>query len=122
MRQAIHEGTADLFLASWTLDYPDIENALYPPFHSKNIPRQGNQTHFRNDEVDSVLTRARNATDNDQRVVLYQKAAKLVREQAPWIPLFHPKIYYAVQPDVKGWTPALIYNADRFNTVRKTEH
>ncbi len=119
LRQAIHEGAADLFLASWTLDYPDIENALYPPFHSSNIPRQGNQTHFRNTQVDGVLTSARSESVNSTRIALYQKAEKLVRTQAPWIPLFHRKVYYAVQPNVSGWNPALIYNADRFNEVRK---
>ncbi len=119
LRQAIHEGVADLFLASWTLDYPDIENALYPPFHSVNIPRQGNQTHFRNTEVDDVLASARVEGNNDKRIVLYQKAENLVRMQSPWIPLFHRKVYYAVQPNVTGWNPALIYNADRFNEVIK---
>ncbi len=118
LRQAIHEGRADLFLASWTLDYPDIENALYPPFHSSNIPRQGNQTHFRNEAVDAVLQQARDEADNKKRMSLYQKAEELVRQQAPWIPLFHRKVYYAVQPEVNGWVPALIYNADRFNEVR----
>jgi len=119
LRQAIHEGRADLFLASWTLDYPDIENALYPPFHSSNIPRQGNQTHFRDAEVDAILTAARAETDNAKRIGLYQQAENLVRQRAPWIPLFHRKTYYAVKPEVNGWTPALIYNADRFNTVTK---
>jgi ABC-type transport system substrate-binding protein len=119
LRQAIHEGRAGLFLASWTLDYPDIENALYPPFHSSNIPRQGNQTHFRNAEVDIVLQQARDEGDNAKRIALYQQAEVLVRQQAPWIPLFHRKVYYAVQPRVSGWTPALIYNADRFSEVRK---
>ncbi len=120
LRQAIHEGQADLFLASWTLDYPDVENALYPPFHSSNIPRQGNQTHFRNAKVDMALEAARSEPDSVRRITLYQQAEDLVRNQAPWIPLFHRKVYYAVQPDVKGWVPALIYNADRFNDVRKS--
>lgn len=119
LREAIHEGTADLFLGSWTLDYPDIENALYPPFHSKNIPRQGDQTHFSNPDVDAVLTAARTEGDNARRIALYQQAEQLVREQAPWVPLFHRKVYYAVQPNVKGWMPVLIYNAERFNEVRK---
>jgi peptide/nickel transport system substrate-binding protein/oligopeptide transport system substrate-binding protein len=119
LRQAIHEAAADMFLGSWTLDYPDIENALYPPFHSSNIPRQGNQTHFRNANVDEVLAAARAEGDNARRIALYQQAEQLVRQQAPWVLLFHRKVYYAVQPDVKGWTPALIYNADRFNEVQK---
>lgn len=119
LRTAIHEGNADLFLASWTLDYPDIENALYPPFHSSNIPRQGNQTHFRDAGVDQLLAAARNEADSTARIALFKKAEDAVIEAAPWIPLFHRKVYYAVRPGVTGWTPALIYNADRFNTVGK---
>lgn len=120
LRQTIHTAAADLFIGSWTLDYPDIENALYPPFHSSNIPRQGNQTHFRHAPTDAILARARAETDNAARIALYQQAETLIREQSPWIPLFHRKVYYAIQPTLTGWTPALIYNADRFNTATHT--
>jgi len=121
LRDGIHSGRADMFLGSWTLDYPDPENALYPPFHSRNIPRQGNQTHFRDRQVDDLLDKARATSNDAERIALYQQVEERVNELTPWICLFHPRTYYAVQPAVKGWSPALMYNGDRFNTVRKTD-
>jgi len=119
LRMGIHEGQADLFLGSWTLDYPDMENALYPPFHSRNIPRQGNGSHFSNAEVDALLDRARSEADPQARIALYQQVEDHIREECPWVPLFHRRTFYAVQPNVRGFTPALMYNADRFTDVTK---
>ncbi|MGI8907587.1 MAG: ABC transporter substrate-binding protein [Candidatus Sumerlaeaceae bacterium] len=119
LRMGVHDAQADLYLGSWTLDYPDIENALYPPFHSRNIPRQGNGAHFANPEVDALLDAARAERDAHARIEKYQAAEDLIIEECPWVPLFHRRNYYAVQPQLKGWTPALIYNADRFNDVHK---
>jgi ABC-type transport system substrate-binding protein len=119
LRMGVHDAQADLYLGNWTLDYPDIENALYPPFHSRNIPRQGNGSHFSNPDVDKLLDDARAETSAGLRLAKFQKAEDAIVAQCPWVPLFHRRNYYAVQPELKGWTPALIYNADRFNDVRK---
>lgn len=119
LRTGVHDAQADLYLGNWTLDYPDIENALYPPFHSRNIPRQGNGAHFSSPEVDALLDAARAETDNTKRIQKYQGVEDAVINECPWVPLFHRRNFYAVQPQLKGWTPALIYNADRFNDVRK---
>ena len=72
-----------------------------------------------NAEMDALLAEAKAEKDNDKRITLYQQVEEAVVAAAPWIPLFHRKVYYAVQPGVTGWQPALIYNADRFNTVDK---
>lgn len=121
LRQGIHDGAAHMYIGSWTLDYPDIENAVYPPFHSRNIPRQGNMTRYHNEKVDKLLDEAREETDNEQRLAKYDEAAAIVEKDKPWIPLYNRQVVYAVKPQVKNWVPALIYNADRFNTVTKTQ-
>jgi ABC-type transport system substrate-binding protein len=119
LRMGVHDAQADLYFGNWTLDYPDIENAIYPPFHSRNIPRQGNGAHFSSPEVDALLDAARTETDPKTRIAKYQLAEDRIIEECPWVPLFHRRNYYAVQPTLQGWTLALIYNADRFNEVRK---
>ncbi len=113
-RAGIWSGAPDLFLGSWTLDYPDPENALAPTFHSRNIPRQGNQTRFSDPVADRLIEAAEAETDPVRRLSKWQAVEDRVIEQTPWIPLFHRKTYYAVQPEVTGWTPAVMYNADRF--------
>lgn len=115
LRTAIWEGKPDLFIGSWSLDYPDIENALVPTFHSRNIPRQGNGSHFSDPVVDKLLDDAQTEADPERRIRKYQAAEDAIIERCPWMPLFHRKSYYAVQPRLKAWTPALMYNAERWN-------
>lgn len=120
LRSGIWSGAYDLFLGSWTLDYPDPENALAPTFHSRNIPRQGNQTFFSDPETDRLIEAAEKEVHPQKRIQAWQLVEDRVREQSPWIPLFHRQAWYAVQPEVQGWTPALMYNAERFKEVIKT--
>lgn len=117
LRSGVNNGDPDMYLGSWTLDYPDIENALVPPFHSRNIPRQGNGSHFSSPAVDQLLEAAESEQDPKLRIEKYQKAEDAIIDQCPWIPLFHRAVTYAVNPRVHDWKPALIYNADRFNDV-----
>jgi ABC-type transport system substrate-binding protein len=121
INEAIFNGEPDLFLWSWWLDYPDIENALIPPFHSRNIPRSGNRAHFQSAEVDAILDAAEAEGSQEKRMTLFQKAEDLIREETPWIPLYHRKTYAITQPWVKGFQPALMYNANRYIEVDLAE-
>jgi peptide/nickel transport system substrate-binding protein len=113
-RAAIWAGQPDVFLGSWTLDYPDPENALVPPFHSRNIPRQGNQAHFADDTTDDLLDDARDTLDPADRIRKFRQAEAHVNDLTPWIPLFHRRTYHTTGPRITGWKPKLMYNADRF--------
>jgi ABC-type transport system substrate-binding protein len=117
-RAAIWAGKPDAFLGSWTLDYPDPENALVPPFHSRNIPRQGNQVQLRDDGLDQLLNAAQTELQPDRRRQLFQQAEARVMELTPWIPLFHRRTYHLRGPRLGQWTPKLMYNADRFLDAR----
>ena len=117
MDEAIYNGQPDLFLWSWWLDYPDIENALVPCFHSRNIPRQGNRAHFSDPAVDKLLDEAEATADPAARIAKFQEAEDAVIEECPWVPLFHRKSFSVVQPWVKGWNPALMFNASRYTGV-----
>lgn len=119
IRQAVWDGTPDMYIGSWTLDYPYIENAMVPTFHSRNIPGQGNGSHFSVPEVDRMLEDAEREADPQLRIDKYRVAEERIVEECPWVFLFHRKVYYAVQPGVKGFTPAIMYNADRFIEVEK---
>lgn len=120
LRAGVWQGQPDMYLGSWTLDYPDPENALVPTFHSRNIPRQGNGSHFSNPAVDRALEDAEREADPAQRIAKFEKAEDLIIEEQPWIPLFHRKTHYAVQPWIEGWAPAVMYNSERFAGVSKT--
>ncbi|MCX7717768.1 MAG: ABC transporter substrate-binding protein [Candidatus Sumerlaeaceae bacterium] len=119
LRQSIWDGVPDLFLGSWHLDYPDIENALVPTFHSRNIPRQGNQVRFSDPETDRLLETAEQEGEAARRLAIFQQAEDRINSLAPWIPLFHRRSYHIVQPNVIGYTPKFMYNAERFIGVSK---
>lgn len=117
LRQAIYNGQADIYFWSWWLDYPDIENALVPPFHSRNIPYGGNGCHFSNPAYDRLVEHADATSDPAERIRLFQQAEDLLIEEVPWIPLYHRKTYYVAQPWVRNYRPAVMYNAGRFERV-----
>ncbi len=117
LRAGVWGGQPDLYIGSWTLDYPDPENAMVPPFHSRNIPRQGNGAHFSDPQVDALLEAAQRDPDPRSRVARFQAAEDAIRDACPWVFLFHRKSYYAVQPRVAGWNPAVMYNAERFTSA-----
>ncbi|MCX7717761.1 MAG: ABC transporter substrate-binding protein [Candidatus Sumerlaeaceae bacterium] len=117
LRQAIYNGEPDLYFWSWWLDYPDIENALEPTFHSRNIPFGGNGARYSNPEADALMDAARAESDPDRRIALYQQVEDIVRDDCPWVFLYHRRSYVMVQPWVTGYKPAIMYNADRFTEV-----
>ncbi len=98
----LDSGECQMFRLGWIADYPDAENFLYILFHSKNAGANGNHTFYSNSEVDKILDEARREVDFNKRVKLYQKAEKMIMDDAPWIPMFHNKDIILYQPYVKG--------------------
>jgi len=101
---AIEEGRAGFFRLGWNVDYPDPDNFLYTLFHSSNIGAGYNFSNLSLPELDSILDQARFETEMLAREKLYQKAEKLIVEQAPWIFLYFYTSHLLHQPEVKGLT------------------
>lgn len=117
LRDGIYNGGTELYTYSWWLDYPDIQNALEPTLHSRNIPRNGNGAHFNNPEYDRLLDAADQENDPAKRISLYQQAEDIAIEECAWIPTYHRTSYVAVQPWVKNYKPTLMPNAMKFLNV-----
>ncbi|MGH8933801.1 MAG: ABC transporter substrate-binding protein [Egibacteraceae bacterium] len=84
-------GQAGLFRFGWTTEYPTMDAALWPLFHSAATPSNGGQNYMRyaNAEVDSLIDLARSTLDATARRALYQQAEDLAlgHDQAI-VPLF----------------------------------
>lgn len=117
LREGIYNGATDLYTYSWWLDYPDIQNALEPTLHSRNIPRNGNGAHFNNPVYDQLLDQADSENDPAKRMELYQQAEDLAIDEVAWIPTYHRTSYVAVQPWVKNYKPTLMPNGMKFLDV-----
>jgi peptide/nickel transport system substrate-binding protein/oligopeptide transport system substrate-binding protein len=111
--EAIREqGRVPMFLLGWEADFPDASNFLDVLFHSRQIG-SNNHTEYRNRSVDALLEQAAAELSPPDRIQLLSEAERIVVEDAPWVFLFHPSSFVAVQPRVRGfrlhpWRPPRI--------------
>lgn len=106
-------GDASAFIISWWADYPDGENFLYPLFHSQHWGEAGNRAKFARPEIDQLLAELHTAVGAKPRLQLYQQVEQAVFERVPWVPLFFPVRYRAMQPDLRGYEVNDVYNAEK---------
>jgi ABC-type transport system substrate-binding protein len=93
------EGQCPSFQYAWFADVPEPDNFLNKLFHSRS-PR--NYTGYANAQLDDILLRARNETDDRRRVDLYRRAEQMVLDDAVVIPFFHYTYERVFQPYVKS--------------------
>jgi len=77
----------------WIADYPDPENFLDINFHST---KSTNHNGYNNEEVDKLLESARIEQDLTIRMQMYNKAERIIVDEAPWIPLWFPGDRYVL--------------------------
>ncbi|MEH7347590.1 ABC transporter substrate-binding protein [Gottfriedia acidiceleris] len=90
--QKASKGEFDLSFLSYSYSDPDI---LYMLFHSSQI---GGLNHIRvkNPELDALLEKGRTTTNAEERKQIYADAQKLIVENAYWVPIYSPKVFYIV--------------------------
>ena len=100
--ESIEKGEVPFFRLGWTIDYPDPDGLLYTMFHSSNIENGYNYCRYSNPEVDKLLNEARNETELVVRVPLYEKAEKLIVDDAPMVFMYFYTLNILHQPNVHG--------------------
>jgi len=94
-------GFSDMCLAGWSGDNGDPDNFLDALWGTDQIP-SGNEAHYSNKQLDTLLGQALASTNHDQRVIMYQKAQKIIMDDAPWIFLNYAKVIRATSTKVHG--------------------
>jgi oligopeptide transport system substrate-binding protein len=89
-------------LAAWTADYPDPVTFL-GLFTSDS---SYNWTGWKSAAYDQLLGEAATTLDAHQRYEVFQRAEKLLLEDAPVAPLHVGAQTYLIHPAVQGWVPA----------------
>jgi len=120
-REAINRGEADMFWLSWWADYPDPENFLFPLFHSSNIGPAGNRTRYRNPAVDRLIDLGQTAGSEEEKNRYYEKAEKIIVDDAPWVFFWHKTDYALRQSWVKGYRMQPIYSMDKGTEIEITQ-
>ncbi|MGY4534914.1 dipeptide transport system substrate-binding protein [Pseudomonas sp. TE3786] len=96
-------GEHDLIFMGWAGDNGDPDNFLTPNLSCAAAQSGENQAGWCNAEFDALITQARGISDQAQRAGLYRQALAIFHQQAPWIPLAHPKQFSVIRRDVQGF-------------------
>lgn len=95
------KGNFDMGQVGWS-GRPDPDGNVY------NFLRTGgsnNYSKFSNATVDKLLNEARVPSDMAQRKAMYADLMKIVRDELPYIYLWHPQDVKGLGPKIKGFTP-----------------
>lgn len=93
-------GVMPIFLLGWYPDYLDPDNYISPFLHSEASPHLG--IFYSNPTMDEILEEAMVETDTTKRIELYERAQRLMADEAPQIPFFQGVLNAATSPDIKG--------------------
>lgn len=97
------EGDTEMFIGSWGTVTMDADYGLYPVFHSSNHGAPGNRSFLDNPEIDELLTDGRQATEDEERLQVYEEAQNLLAEESPYAYLYYPNIITGLSEDVSGY-------------------
>jgi ABC-type transport system substrate-binding protein len=94
------EGRLPVVRLHWICDFPDPDNFLH--FLLNSQAQKLYVLGYRNEEFDKLTAEARVTIDPEQRKQLYRRAEKVVHEDCPVIPLFHPRVHAVTSGRVQG--------------------
>lgn len=97
------ETTPDMLAIYLSFRYADPDTFLYPAWHSSQHGSWQSAAWYQNDEVDSLLTEARQVVDQDERIPLYEEAQQLIAEDAPALFVANQATRYAINTRVNGF-------------------
>lgn len=104
-REMYKSAKLPIWVSSWIADYPDAENFM-GVFYSQFIANQGpNTTHFSNPTFDSLYRAALDPhLSIEERAAIYNRAERIVLDDAPWIFLTYSLVQRLTQPGISGYT------------------
>lgn len=107
--------TPDLTANGWWPDYADVQDYLYPMYHSTQAPPTSlNIGFYSNPEVDKLLDQALSETDDAARNAAYQKAQQLIVADVASLDLYQKTMTIMMRDSVKGYVYNPIYT-EAFN-------
>ena len=115
--KAVTEGVPDMYYRSWYADYPHAENFLAPLFESAVSLRRWMR--YSNNQVDSLIQKIQSTSDKDKQQKYLHHVSSILIEEVPWVYLWHTRTAYIAQPNLKGWSPSLMFNAEKYVQVLK---
>ena len=100
--ESASSGVADLYSMSWTW-YPDPYFFLNKLFSTEEKGALGNGAGFSHPDVDDLLTKALEVTDQDERATYYKQALKAIVSYDPIIVYGTTKVSTGLSKKVQGY-------------------
>ena len=91
-----------IFIMSWNISNDDPDEVLYPLYHSSQIDAHTNVVFYKNEKFDNLISEARETTDKDKRMKLYEEAQDIIQEDLPHYTLVYPKQNFAYKASIKN--------------------
>lgn len=106
----------ELFHMRWGADYLDPQNFL-----SLLLTTTGTENHtgYSNPEYDKLCAQADVERDQKKRIALYQKAERIVVDDAPWVPIYYQKDLELMKPWVTNVRDSLFGHLPHITTEVK---
>lgn len=60
---------------------------------------------YQNEDVDSLIEKAQATISDPDRQAIYRQIYTIIRDDAPWIFLYNPTLYWGVASTMKDWKP-----------------
>jgi len=100
--QKVGRREAQMFRVGWLADYPDAENFLQL-FYSHNASPGPNRCNYNRPEYDALFEEALAATSENERLERYRKMQQMIREECPWIFLYHRRDVILTQQRLRNF-------------------
>ncbi|HEX6324367.1 MAG TPA: ABC transporter substrate-binding protein [Vicinamibacterales bacterium] len=115
----IVSGNVQLYTLQWVgVTDPDM---LRRVFHSAQVPPSGfNRGHYISAEVDALLDRATQSTDDVERKQLFNEVQQIVARDAPYVGLWYKTNVVVYQPSLEGVTLSPTADYTFLRHVRRT--
>lgn len=92
-----------MYMLSWANSSFDADSSTYPLFHSSNHGATGNRAFLSDETVDRLIEEAAREMDDTRRAEIYKELQSVLKEVAPWVPLFYRNDNVGVRADLKGF-------------------
>ncbi|MDP8098282.1 ABC transporter substrate-binding protein [Pasteurella atlantica] len=99
---AKREANYDMILTGWLANNYDPDNFLSAILGCRSQFSVTNLANWCNDEFEYLLNQARISEDNDERIKLYKKIEKILREELPILPLLNANRLLVVSDKVRS--------------------
>jgi len=99
----IRNGEHQAALMGWTTANGDPDNFFGPLFTCKAAQGGSNSAKWCYPPFDKLISEAKETTDHQKRVELYQQAQQMMHDQAPAVMIAHSTIFEPVRKEVTGY-------------------